>query len=46
MIAKYLGFGINNLLSLLIFHIIGLLMVTLAPVGMQWIFIDDNDEEI
>ena len=44
--AKYLGFDINNLLSLLLFHIIGLLMVTFAPIGMSWIFTDDIDEDI
>lgn len=44
--AKYWGFDINNLLSLFLFHIIGLLMVTFAPIGMQWIFTDDNAEKI
>lgn len=43
--AKYWGFNINNLLSLFLFHIIGLLTVIFAPTGMSWIFIDDNAEE-
>ena len=44
--AKYLRFDINNLLSLFLFHIIGLLTVTFAPIGMSWIITADNAEEI
>ena len=35
--AKYLGLDINNLLSVFIFHMIGLLTVKFATIGMKWI---------
>lgn len=43
--AKYSNLDINNRLSLFLFHIIGLLTVTFAPIGMSWIFADDDAEE-
>ena len=44
--AKNMTFNIGNLLSLVLFHIIGLLMVAFAPVGMSWVFMDYFDEDI
>lgn len=43
--AKYSNLNIDNLTSLLVFHIIGLSMMIFAPIGLSWIFKDDDDDE-
>lgn len=43
--AKYWYFAIDNLLSLFIFHIIGFLATLLAPIGMSWVFLINEEEE-
>jgi len=42
--ARYSNFNLETLYSAVLFHIIGICMVMLAPIGMSWIFMYDDDE--
>ena len=47
-ITKFVRFstlGFETFHSVLTFHALGLLMVLLAPIGMGWVFLYDEDEE-
>lgn len=47
-IAKFARFSYANLAnrySFLLFHIIGILMIFLAPVGMDWVFMQSDIEQ-
>ena len=41
---RYSSFGISTPLSALIFHLIMLLVIAVAPLGMNWIFTEDEDD--
>ena len=44
-ITKCLAFAkVNIIYSILFFHIIGLICIITAPIGMGWIFIQENEE--
>ncbi len=41
---KYTKLGVSTVLSTAVFHLLGGLMILLAPIGMKWIFIFEDDE--
>lgn len=41
---RYTKLGVSTVLSTAVFHLLGGLMILLAPIGMKWIFTLEDDE--
>lgn len=42
---RYMPLGISNLVSAMVFHLLLLGVVLAAPLGMDWIFVNEEEEE-